>query len=60
MAHDKPSSLNNVITIDDERIGNHLDRVVRGRVKETLTYCWTSNLTGFAMRNATSVATSVA
>jgi transposase-like protein len=30
-----PSPLNNVITIDDERIKNHLDRVVRGSV-ETL------------------------
>jgi hypothetical protein len=25
-----PSPLNNVITMDDERIKNHLDRVVRG------------------------------
>jgi hypothetical protein len=31
-----PSSLNNVITIDDERIRNHLDRIVRGSVEETL------------------------
>ena len=30
------SPLNNVITIDDERIKNHLDRVVRGSVEETL------------------------
>ena len=36
MADDTPSPLNNVITIDDERIKNHLDRVVRGRVEETL------------------------
>jgi putative transposase len=28
--------LDNVITIDDERIKNHLDRVVRGSVEETL------------------------
>ena len=28
--------LNNVITIDDERIKSHLDRVVRGSVEETL------------------------
>ena len=28
--------LNNVITIDDERIKNHLDRVVRDSVEETL------------------------
>jgi putative transposase len=31
-----PSPLNNVITIDDERIKNHLDRVERGSVEETL------------------------
>ena len=31
-----PSPLSNVITIDDERIKNHLDRVVRGSVEETL------------------------
>src|SRR5262245_66644875 len=31
-----PSPLNNVITIDDERIKNHLGRVVRGSVEETL------------------------
>ena len=31
-----PSPLNNVITVDDERIKSHLDRVVRGSVEETL------------------------
>ena len=36
MSDDTPSPLNNVITIDDERIKSHLDRVVRGTVKETL------------------------
>ena len=36
MAETTPSPLNNVITIDDERIKNHLDRVVRGSVEETL------------------------
>jgi Transposase, Mutator family len=41
--------LNNVITIDDERIKNHLDRIVRGSVEETLR-------TGYAMRSATSAA----
>ena len=30
------SPLGNVITIDDERIKSHLDRVVRGSVEETL------------------------
>jgi hypothetical protein len=36
MTETMPSPLNNVMTIDDERIKNHLDRVVRGRVEETL------------------------
>src|SRR5262245_41530538 len=31
-----PSPLGNVITIDDEGIKNHLDRVIRGSVEETL------------------------
>ena len=30
MTKTTPSPLNNVITIDDERIKNHLDRVVQG------------------------------
>jgi putative transposase len=33
---DTPSPLNNFITIDDERIMSHPDRVVRGTVEETL------------------------
>src|SRR6267378_4098346 len=36
MSDDTPSPLNNVITIDDERIKSHLDRVVRSSVEETL------------------------
>src|SRR4026208_1771488 len=36
MSDHTPSPLNNVITIDDERIKSHLDRVVRGTVEETL------------------------
>jgi len=36
MTETTPSPLNNVITIDDERIKSHLDRVVRGSVEETL------------------------
>jgi Transposase, Mutator family len=36
MTETTSSPLNNVITIDDERIKNHLDRVVRGSVEETL------------------------
>ncbi len=36
MTETTPSPLGNVITIDDERIRSHLDRVVRGSVEETL------------------------
>src|ERR1700758_4792645 len=36
MSDDTPRPLNNVITIDDERIKSHLERVVRGTVEETL------------------------
>src|SRR5262249_8427821 len=36
MSDDTPNLLNHVITIDDERIKSHLDRVVRGTVEETL------------------------
>ena len=36
MTENTPSPLGNVISIDDERIKNHLDRVVRGAVEETL------------------------
>src|SRR5271169_1465359 len=36
MTENTPSRLGNVITIDDERIKSHLDRVVRGSVEETL------------------------
>src|SRR5207247_10722727 len=36
MSDDTPSPLNNVITIDDQRMKSHLDRVVRGSVEETL------------------------
>ena len=36
MTETTPSLLNNVVTIDDERIKSHLDRVVRGSVEETL------------------------
>jgi hypothetical protein len=31
-----PSPLGNVITIDDDRIKSHLDRVVRGSVEESV------------------------
>jgi putative transposase len=36
MAENTPSPLGNVISIDDERIKDHLDRAVRGTVEETL------------------------
>ena len=36
MTETTPSPLGTVITIDDERIKSHLDRVVRGSVEETL------------------------
>ena len=36
MAEDASSPLGNVISIDDDRIKSHLDRVVRGTVEETL------------------------
>jgi Transposase, Mutator family len=36
MSENTPSPLTNVITIDDDRIKNHLDRVVRGSAEETL------------------------
>ena len=36
MTETTPIPLGHVITIDDERIKSHLDRVVRGSVEETL------------------------
>src|SRR6187200_90187 len=36
MTENTPSLLGNVISIDDERIKNHLERVVRGTVEDTL------------------------
>ena len=51
-----PSPLNNVISIDDERIKNHLDRVVRGSVEETLTPCSRPKRTGYATRSAMNAA----
>ena len=36
MTENTPSPLGNVITIDDERIKDHLDQVVRGTVEDTL------------------------
>jgi hypothetical protein len=56
MNESTPSPLNNVITIDDERIKNHLDRLVRGRVEETLNALLRRKRTAYAMRNATSAA----
>ena len=54
MSDDTPSPLNNVITIDDERIKSHLDRVVRGTVEETLNALLDRG--GSAVRNAMSAA----
>ena len=59
MSDDTPSLLNNVITIDDERI-SHLDRVVRGTVEETLNALLDAEAIGCAMRNAMSAAPRVA
>jgi hypothetical protein len=36
MTENTASRLGNVITMDDERIKSHLDRVIRGSVEETL------------------------
>jgi hypothetical protein len=56
MSDDTPSLLNNVITIDDERIKSHLDRGVRGSVEETLNALLDAEAVGCAMRNAMSAA----
>jgi hypothetical protein len=53
MAEDTPSPLGNVISIDDERIKDHLDRVVRGTVEETLKRFWMRRQIGCAMHSAT-------
>jgi putative transposase len=61
MSDDTPSPLNNVITIDDERIKSHLDRVVRGTVEETLNALLDAEADRLcAMRNAMSAAPRVA
>jgi hypothetical protein len=39
MTETAPSAFGNIITIEDERIKNHLDRVLRGSVEETLMHC---------------------
>ena len=44
-----PSPLGNVITIDDERIKSHLDRVVRAAWRS-----WMPRRIGFAMHSVTS------
>jgi hypothetical protein len=53
MTETTPSPLGNVITIDDERIKSHLDRVVRGSVEETLNARMPRRI-GYAMRGVTS------
>jgi hypothetical protein len=55
MTETTPSPLNNVITIDDERIKNHLDRIVRGSVEETLNALLEAEV-GYIMRSVTSAA----
>jgi hypothetical protein len=55
MSDDTPSPLNNVITIDDERIKSHLERVVRGTVEETLNALLDAEAVGCAMPSVTSV-----
>jgi hypothetical protein len=51
-----PNPLNNIISIDDERIKNHLDRVVRGSVEETLNALLEAEANRLCMRSATSAA----
>jgi hypothetical protein len=53
MADDAPSRLGNVITIDNERIKSHLDRLVGGSVEETLNAL---RRIGCAMRDVMSAA----
>jgi hypothetical protein len=56
MTENTPSPLGNVISIDDERIKSHLDRVVRGTVEETLNALLDAEATGCAMRSVTNAA----
>ena len=55
MIENTPSPLGNVISIDDERIKSHLDRVVRGTVEETLNALLEAEADRRAMPSATSV-----
>jgi len=52
MSNDTPSPLSNVITINDERIKSHLDRVVRGTVEETLSALLDAEGGGLAVQRA--------
>jgi putative transposase len=56
MTETTPSPLNNVITIDDDRIKNHLDRVVRGSVEEPLNALLDAGRIGCATPSVTSAA----
>jgi hypothetical protein len=60
MSDDTPNPLNNVITIDDERIESHLERVVRGTVETLNALLDAEAEIGCAMRNAMSAASRVA
>jgi len=56
MNNDTLSPLGNVITIDDDRIKSHLDRVVRGSVEEMLNALLDAEADRCAMRSATNAA----
>ena len=50
MTENTASRLGNVITMDDERIKSHLDRVIRGSVEETLNASLAFNYPQFWLR----------
>jgi hypothetical protein len=60
MSDGTPSPLNNVITIEDERIKSHLDRVVRGTVEETLNALTPITFATVFIANCPSAATAAA
>ena len=56
MTENTPSPLNNVITIDDERIKSHLERVVRKSAEETLNALLEAEADRLCKRSAMSAA----
>ena len=60
MTETTPSSVSHVITIDDARMKNHLDRVRRGSAEEMLKALLDAAADGCALRDATSAAKPVA